>query len=405
MTSGRSQASTGEILRRNVRSAKGALRCAQDDNVPARRLGFVLLSSAVLALIFAGGCGKKEPDTKELRAITHELVAASQKVAGRKSEIAIRPEMGTSEGGQRSHLIADNIYITLADSAQKTALEQALEDVARRYHLARTGNSSAGGVLRFDYELDGRRTHTIHIVTPVAARPGQPQTPTSPGGSARLAIIIDDLGYDGSAVDAVLALPVPLTVAVLPHHSRSSEIAEEAHRRGDQVILHLPMQSASDGEENGAAAESVELRVGMTPQEVEQALDGMLETVPHAAGANNHQGSRATADPGLMDAVMRALARRGMFFIDSRTTVQTVAYDTAERDGVRAAFRKVFLDDTPTREAILRQLELAARDAKRLGWAIAIGHPHPATIAALGEGLPRLEASGIRLVFASDLAH
>lgn len=379
---------------------------SSSSRLPSRILAFLLVSVAAFASVFAGGCGKKGPDTKELRAITHELVAAAQKATGRRSEIAIRPEMSAADGGPRSRLVADNIYITVADPAQKRALEQALDDVARRHHLSRTGNSSSGGVLRFDYEQEGRRTHTIHIVTPVAARAARLQTPTSAGG-ARLAIIIDDLGYDGGAADAVLALPVPLTLAVLPHHPRSSEIAEEAHRRGDQVILHLPMQSEGDGEGSGSGAvsESVELRVGMTSQEVEQAVDGMLETVPHAAGANNHQGSRATADPGLMDAVMRALARRGMFFIDSRTTVQTVAYDTAEREGVRAAFRKVFLDDTPAREAILRQLDLAARDAKRLGSAIAIGHPHPATIAALGEGLPRLEASGIRFVFASDLVH
>ncbi len=131
----------------------------------------------------------------------------------------------------------------------------------------------------------------------------------------------------------------------------------------------------------------------------------MLDTVPHAAGVNNHQGSRATADPALMAALMPALRDRGLFFIDSRTTAATVAYAAAERSGVRAASRKVFLDDTPTREAVLAQLDLAARDAIRDGSAIAIGHPHAETIAALAESLPRLEARGIRLVFASQLAH
>jgi polysaccharide deacetylase 2 family uncharacterized protein YibQ len=106
-----------------------------------------------------------------------------------------------------------------------------------------------------------------------------------------------------------------------------------------------------------------------------------------------------------MQALMPALRARGLFFIDSRTTAATVAYDAAERSGVRAASRKVFLDDTQTKEAILAQIELAERDALRDGSAIAIGHPHPATIAALAEAVPRLEARGIRLVFASDLAH
>ena len=120
------------------------------------------------------------------------------------------------------------------------------------------------------------------------------------------------------------------------------------------------------------------------------ALDGMLETVPHAVGVNNHQGSRATSDPALMGELMPALHARGLFFIDSRTTASTVAYDAAERANVPAASRKVFLDDTPERAAILAQLDLAAKDAMRDGSAIAIGHPHPATIAALSEAVPQL---------------
>jgi hypothetical protein len=106
-----------------------------------------------------------------------------------------------------------------------------------------------------------------------------------------------------------------------------------------------------------------------------------------------------------MQAVMQTLRDRNLFFIDSRTTAATVAYETAERSGVRAASRKVFLDDVQDRNEILRQLRLAARDAVRDGSAIAIGHPHPATIAALAEGVPALEAQGIHLVFASDVVH
>jgi polysaccharide deacetylase 2 family uncharacterized protein YibQ len=105
-----------------------------------------------------------------------------------------------------------------------------------------------------------------------------------------------------------------------------------------------------------------------------------------------------------MAALMPMLREQGLFFVDSRTTAQTVAYDTAERMGVRAAYRNVFLDDTPTQEAVLKQLTLAGRKAEREGWAIAIGHPHPATLAALEEKVPQLEKDGIRLVFASDLA-
>ncbi|MGH9704950.1 MAG: divergent polysaccharide deacetylase family protein, partial [Candidatus Acidiferrales bacterium] len=165
-------------------------------------------------------------------------------------------------------------------------------------------------------------------------------------------------------------------------------------------LLHLPMESSGE-----AKVEKIELRPGMNKEEVAKILSAMLETVPHAAGVNNHQGSRATADPQLMAALMPALRQHGLFFIDSRTTAETVAYDTAQLEGVHAAYRTTFLDDIQTREAVLAQLEKAAVKAEKQGWAIAIGHPHPTTLAALREGLPRLEARGVHLVLASELTH
>jgi uncharacterized protein len=148
----------------------------------------------------------------------------------------------------------------------------------------------------------------------------------------------------------------------------------------------------------------VELRVGMNSNQVDKILGAMLETVPHAAGVNNHQGSRATADPRLMNELMAALQRRGLFFVDSRTTKETVAFDTAEKSGVHAAFRNAqFLDDTPTAPAILAQLDRAEADARRKGWAVTIGHPHEATIAVLREQLPKMQSKGIQLVFVSEV--
>lgn len=349
-------------------------------------------------VVSLAGCARKSFSRSEIRAVTEEIVSAAQRASGRKSEITIRPEIQPSRTGVRGRLAADDIYVSLGDPLQAGAFRQALAAIARRHALS-LAEASTAGVIRFDLAFRGNRTHTIHVVAPLAARAG-PSAPHA-AGNPRIAIILDDLGHDRSSADAVLALPFAVTVSVLPHLPVSTEVAEEAVRRGDQVMLHLPMES-QPGEASG---EDIELRVGMTREQVEAALAGMLETVPHAAGVNNHQGSRATADPALMEALMAALRERGLFFIDSRTTAATVAFDTAERWGVPAASRKVFLDDTPEREAVLAQLELAARDALRDGSAIVIGHPHPATIAALAEGVPRLEARGIRLVFASDLVH
>lgn len=361
---------------------------------------FFPLVIAVIAISLAG-CGKKTLSKSELRAVTNEIVGAAQRVAGRKSEITIRPEIQPSRSGAHGQLVADNIYISLADAAQVGALQHDLAEIARRHNIS-VAESSSSGVIRFDFSRDGNFTHVIHVVTPLAVRTRPPTSPFRP--NPRLAIILDDMGHDRAAAESLLALPFPLTISVLPHLPLSAEVAEEAYRRGDQILLHLPMEpEAGGGGSEGVTQEEIELRVGMNPDQVNSTLDGMLETVPHAAGVNNHQGSRATADLPLMQALMPALRGRNLFFIDSRTTAATVAFAAAESAGVPAASRKVFLDDTPTKEAVLAQLALAARDASRDGSAIAIGHPHPATIAALTEEVPELEARGVRFVFASDL--
>jgi len=166
-------------------------------------------------------------------------------------------------------------------------------------------------------------------------------------------------------------------------------------------MLHLPMQSVAN-----ETPEAQELHPGMPAPEVEALLDQFLQNVPDVAGVNNHQGSQATADSALMDELMPVLRDRNLFYVDSRTTAATVAYDTAQDFGVRSAFRNVpFLDDVAEVAAVRKQLELALRGAREKGEAVAIGHPHPATLQALREVLPQAQGQGVRLVLASELVH
>lgn len=352
----------------------------------------------VLGLACVAGCSKKPVAKNDRQTVTTEVVSSAQEITHNKAQVVIRPQIQSS----RRSVSVDDIYISLASPQQASSLERSLNAIAERHDLAIRRTTASAGVMRFDFSFKGQPTHTIHLITPLFER-NQPLSSKRVGkpGIAHLCIIIDDLGYDGEAADAVIALPFPVTVSVLPHLPISSEIAEEAFGRGDQVLLHLPMESDSEN----AKSEEIELRVGMKAEQVSAALSGMLETVPHVVGVNNHQGSRATSDPALMEALMPLLRARLLFFIDSRTDARTVAYDIARRDGVPAASRKVFLDDRVSRDAIIAQLNLAARDAARDGFAIAIGHPRPATIAALTEEVPRLQAQGVRFVFASDVVH
>jgi uncharacterized protein len=225
------------------------------------------------------------------------------------------------------------------------------------------------------------------------------RVPATGVSGPKLAIILDDLGNDREAAEAVFALHYPLTISVLPFHAHSTEIAEEAQRRGLEVMLHLPMRAVAN-----ETPEAHQLEAGMSADDVARALDGMLESVPTASGVNNHEGSLATADAKLMGELMPLLKQRDLFFVDSRTTAATVAFDAAEHAGVRSGFRNVpFLDDVQDEGAIRKQLELAIHGAKEKGAAIAIGHPHAETLRALREIFSRAEAEGVHLVVVSEV--
>lgn len=317
----------------------------------------------------------------------------------------MRPEYAPRQPGKVQRLVADHIYITVPlthsgaqDQATHDAIEKELARVAEFHHLQRVARPGAPGLERFDYLADGRRTQSIHFVTPIAALAGSPASQYS-SRRARLAIVIDDLGGDRAQADALFRLSYPLTLSVLPYLSSSGEIAEEAHRRGYQVMLHLPMAS-----EAGAKDEPVELHPGMDLSAVGHTFASMLDTVPYAAGVNNHEGSLGTSDARLMGELMPLLREHDLFFIDSRTTTGTVAEAAAHVAGVPAASRNVFLDDEQSVGAVRKQFSLAIRDAREKGSALAIGHPHPVTLQVLAEMLPDAKRRGVTLVYASDLA-
>ncbi len=216
----------------------------------------------------------------------------------------------------------------------------------------------------------------------------------------RAAIIIDDLGQDAGAAHQLLRLRYPLTFSVLPHLPYSVQIAEEAHRAGREVMLHLPMQPEAD---SAARVSAEELKVGMADAAVRRTLEADLASVPYADGVNNHMGSRATADGKLMAEVMQVLRERHLYFVDSRTTTASVALEVARRAQVPAFYRSVFLDDTETTDYTLGQLREFRHVLEEQGAAVAIGHPHPSTISALAQFLPQFENDDIQLLTAREI--
>jgi polysaccharide deacetylase 2 family uncharacterized protein YibQ len=206
---------------------------------------------------------------------------------------------------------------------------------------------------------------------------------------AYLSLIIDDLGQNLPRDRRALALPGPVTLAVMPDTPHAAEFAREAHRAGKTVIIHMPMDPAT-----GPFAWHPDLPM----EELLKRLEAAFKAVPYAAGLNNHEGSRMTSQPAAMAMLMEQLQQRRMFFVDSRTSAQTVAAAKAQAIGLASVSRDVFLDDTRTVEAISSQLQVAIQLARKQGSAVLIGHPYPQTLEVLERELPKLKAQGIEWI-------
>jgi len=216
----------------------------------------------------------------------------------------------------------------------------------------------------------------------------------------RIAIIIDDLGYQLGPGLRATRLPAPVAVAVLPHTPYADTLARAAHASGKQVMLHLPMQARGAQVPIGRGG----IYLDTQRLELRETLTAALASVPHVAGVNNHMGSLVTAHPGLMRWLMEELAdRQPMYWVDSRTTTQTVALDLAHALAVPALRRDVFLDHTPTPGAVAAQFARLKQLARVQGSAVAIGHPHAVTLTFLEAALPALEEAGITLVSPGEL--
>jgi uncharacterized protein len=228
------------------------------------------------------------------------------------------------------------------------------------------------------------------------------QAPASGSEPSRpiISIIIDDMGKTLDAGQRALRLPGPVACAFLPQAPHTRELATAAHTVGKEVMLHLPMDSV-DGRRLDAGA----VTLNMTRREFVDVVEANLAAVPYVQGVNNHMGSLLTRHPGHMLWLMRELQRHGLFFVDSRTTVATVARQVAFENDIPSTERNVFLDNELGRQQLDYQFDRLLRLARKYGSAVAIGHPHAQTLALLERRLPALQRQGIQLVPVAEVIH
>jgi len=215
----------------------------------------------------------------------------------------------------------------------------------------------------------------------------------------KVAIIIDDLGYDSKMAEKFIRLKVPLTIAILPNSPQQKKIGRLARETGVETMLHLPMEPNEYPRVNPGPGT---LLTSMTPDELINQLKSDLDAVPDIKGVNNHMGSKLTAASSQMRQVFSVLKERGLFFIDSRTTVDTVCRSSARLFQLPFAQRDVFLDHEQDPAFIRKQIHELIRIAQHRGSAVGIGHPHRTTYRVLQEMLPDLQKK-VRLVPASEI--
>jgi len=213
-------------------------------------------------------------------------------------------------------------------------------------------------------------------------------------GQPMIAVVIDDLGVDRKRSERVVELRAPLTLAWMTYADNLPQITQAARRRGHELMVHVPMQPQGESYDPGPDV----LEVNIHPEENRRRLAWGLDRFEGFVGINNHMGSRYTADRTGMRVVMEEVKRRGLLFLDSVTTEKSVGAEMARRYGVPFSARNVFLDNDQSVAAIRAQLAKVEAQARKSGSAIAIGHPHDATIEALSAWLPSLEARGFLLV-------
>lgn len=224
------------------------------------------------------------------------------------------------------------------------------------------------------------------------------QPPPGLQGAPRIALVIDDLGRSVGDIDRLASLGIPITFSVLPFEVKTAQVVAALRERGFEYLCHLPMEAKGDANPGPGA-----LGPRMSRDELRAATIQALDAVPGARGANNHMGSAVMSDRRAASEVLSLVANRGLYFVDSRTSADTLGYTLARGLGIPAAERQVFLDAAGDPQSIRTQWGRLLDAARQRGAALAIAHPHDATLAVLADVVPAAQDAGFEFVTASDL--
>ena len=327
-----------------------------------------------------------------------EVIAATLAAAGVSDDSVLQLKGPKSRPLFEVELPAE-LYESVGPAVERTLKAEGIRVLSRK----RTPGEERTEVLwalRRPAKDDAEISFILPVEPPPLVAAGK-APPARKGPRGQVALIIDDMGTSLETLDEIAALGRPITVSILPYGAYAAETARVAHEKGLEVLLHLPLESVNNHEAM-ANTEGMILTM-MTAPAIVAAFEASYDRVPFATGTNNHMGSRYTADRDLMRTILRPIKERGLFFVDSRTTAQTVALEEARRMGIPATQRDVFLDADADRGRIKGRLIELLQRARKKGRAVGICHPFPETLAVLKSSLFLLDSYNLEAVPVSRL--
>ncbi|WP_291842520.1 divergent polysaccharide deacetylase family protein [Maricaulis sp.] len=256
-----------------------------------------------------------------------------------------------------------------------------------------------------DLPVVGGQTAALATPIDVASSNMSPVLPesavpsTDPRRRPQIVLVIDDAGLDVAAAERVIALPVRLTLAILPYAEASGPLAVRARASGHDVLLHMPMEPVGLADPGPNA-----LRIGLSDADLQARMRWAMAQVPGAIGLNNHMGSRFTADPRALRVALAAISHENPLFLDSLTTAASRGGAVASGLGLRSIERDIFLDHDLDTVSIRARLDEAVALARENGFAVVIGHPHTLTLETLEAWLAEPGRSDLDFVTAGELA-
>jgi polysaccharide deacetylase 2 family uncharacterized protein YibQ len=330
--------------------------------------------------------------TKEITRVDHAIYDSLYQRNIPQKDILFRSVKPRVEAGNEFDFI--DLLVRLKDSRSLLQLGTIItrELSLLRPQVSYTSEEGSDDEVLYYISALGIHTHKISLVH-------KAYDFAIPEGRPKVGMIVDDLGYDCDLSISFMNLDLPLSFSVLPLAPYTEVIVREARRKRRELILHLPMEPRNyPSIDPGPGA----LFMEMSDKDIRRTIEEHLDRVPGVKGVNNHMGSYFTESQGKMAVVMDELRKRHLFYIDSRTTHQTVAFDLARKMGVPAAERGVFLDNDLSPKGINFQMERLLGIARHSGAAIGIAHPHKETLQVLKGFLQRLK-SKVDVVPVSDL--